>query len=157
MKTLVLGIGNLIRGDDAVGIRIAQELARQVNAADIDVKYVCSDGLNLLELIIGYDKLIVVDAIMIDGDKVGEVYRLKPQEIGASYFPPISAHHFNLGGTIEMGKQLFPNEIPREVIIYAVGAKSNDEITEQMSDKVQEAIPSVANLIMAELGQNPHV
>ena len=48
MRTLVLGIGNPILGDDGVGFHIAQELAREIKDENIDVKDTSVDGLNLL-------------------------------------------------------------------------------------------------------------
>ena len=53
MKTLVLGMGNPILGDDGIGFYIAQELAKEINDENIDVKDTSVNGLNLLELIVG--------------------------------------------------------------------------------------------------------
>ena len=83
MKTLVLGIGNPILGDDGVGFHIAQELAKEIKDENIDVKDTSAGGLNLLELIAGYDKLILIDAIMTENGEAGEIYQLKPEEIQA--------------------------------------------------------------------------
>ena len=105
MKTLVLGIGNTIRGDDGVGVHVARELAGQVRDYDIEVKDVSFDGLNLLEIIMGYDKLIVIDAIMTGAKNIGEVRRVKPELICAPSCSAISPHHFNLASTIEIGKR----------------------------------------------------
>ena len=84
MRTLVLGIGNPILGDDGIGFHIAQELAKEIKDENIDVKDTSEDGLNLLELIVGYDKLIIIDAIMTEDEEVGGIYRLKPEDTGES-------------------------------------------------------------------------
>ncbi|GAH90757.1 unnamed protein product, partial [marine sediment metagenome] len=108
MRTLVLGIGNPILGDDGIGFHIAQELAKEINDENIDVKDTSVNGLNLLELIVGYDKLIVIDAIMTEDEKVGEIYRLKPRNSSETAWSTISLHHLNLATTIQIGKKLFP-------------------------------------------------
>jgi len=64
VRTLVLGIGNPFLGDDGIGFDIAQELARVIKDENVDVKDASLPGLNLLELIVGYDKAIIIDAIM---------------------------------------------------------------------------------------------
>ena len=151
MRTLVLGIGNPILGDDGIGFHIAQELAKEIKDENIDVKDTSVNGLNLLELIVGYDKLIVIDAIMTEDEKVGEIYRLKPRNSSETAWSTISLHHLNLATTIEIGKKLFPKEMPGEVIIFAIGAQEVTEVTGEMTARVKEAIPRAINLVLEEL------
>jgi len=154
MKTLVLGIGNSILGDDGVGVHAAQELAKKIKDENIDVRDVSIDGLNLLELILGYDKLIVIDAVLTEREKVGEVYRFRPENVYDPSHSAISPHHFNLATTIEIGKKLFPEEMPGEVIAFAVGTEEATMVTEEMTDRVKDAIPIVVNLVLEELNLN---
>ncbi len=154
MKTLVLGIGNSILGDDGVGVRVAQELAGKIKNDNIDVRDVGIDGLNLLDLILGYDKLIVIDAVLTEREKVGEVYRFKPENVYDPSRSAISPHHFNLATTIEMGKKLFPGRMPEEVIAFAVGTEEATMVTEEMTGRVKDALPIVVNLVLEELNLN---
>ena len=154
MKTLVLGIGNSILGDDGVGVHAAQELAEKIKDENIDVRDVSIDGLNLLELILGYDKLVVIDAVLTEREKVGEVYRFRPENVYDPSRSAISPHHFNLATTIEIGKKLFPEEMPGEVIAFAVGTEEATMVTEEMTDRVKDAIPIVVNLVLEELNLN---
>ncbi|MDD5590864.1 MAG: hydrogenase maturation protease [Dehalococcoidales bacterium] len=154
MKTLVLGIGNSILGDDGVGVRVAQELAGKIKNDNIDVRDVGIDGLNLLELILGYDKLIVIDAVLTEREKVGEVYRFKPEKVYDPSRSAISPHHFNLATTIEIGKKLFPGRMPKEVIAFAVGTEEATMVTEEMTGRVKNALPIVVNLVLEELNLN---
>lgn len=151
MKTLVLGIGNTILGDDGVGIRAAEELAGKIKDENIDVRGVSIDGLNLLELILGYDKLIVIDALLTEREKVGEIYRFIPENIYDPSRSAISPHHFNLATTIEIGKKLFPGMMPKDVIAFAVGTEEATVVTEKMTDSVEKSIPKVVNLVLDEL------
>jgi len=151
MKTLVLGIGNPILGDDGIGFHIAQELAEKIKDENIEVKATTVNGLNLLELIAGYDKLIVIDAIMTEDGKAGEIYKLKPEGIGEPACSTISTHHLNLANTIELGKRIFPEEMPEEVTIFAVGTQQVAKVTEEMTEKVREAIPKIVSLVLEEI------
>ena len=154
MKTLVLGIGNLILGDDGVGVQVAQELSRTIKDENVDVKDVSVDGLNLLELMVGYDRLIVIDAIVTESGEAGEIYRLKPEKVCEPSPSAISPHHFNLVTTLEIGKKLFPNEIPREITVFAVNTREVTRVTEEMTEPVKEAIPKVVALVLEELSSN---
>lgn len=109
------------------------------------------DGLNLLELIVGYDRLVVIDAIMTEVGEVGEIYRIKPENVCGPSCSAISPHHFNLATTIEIGKKLFPMKMPEEIIVFAVGTREVARVTEEMTSKVKEAIPKVVNLVLEQV------
>lgn len=152
MRTLILGIGNTIMGDDAFGAHVARELSMRIADEDIDVRDVSFDGLNLLDLFVGYDRLIVIDAIMTENGEVGTVYRLKPENVCDPSRSAISPHHFNLSTTIEIAKRLFPDEMPEEVTVFAVAIRDVERITEEMTDRVEQAIPEVVDLVLKEVG-----
>ena len=153
MRTLVLGIGNPILGDDGVGFHIAQELAREVKDENIDVKDTSAGGLNLLELIVGYDKVIIIDAIMTKDGEAGEIYQLRPADVGETAQSTISAHHLDLLAMIKLGKELFPGKMPEEVKVLAVGVQEVAWVTEELTGKVKEAVPMAVNLVLEEIAQ----
>lgn len=151
MKTLVLGIGNPLLGDDGIGFHIAQELATQIKDENIDVKDTSVDGLNLLELIIGYDKVIIIDAIMAKGGKVGEIYKLRPEDLVETVHFTTSPHNANLAMVIEIGRKILAEQMPGEIVVFAVDIKPVPKFTEEMTEKVRAAIPKAVNLISQEL------
>jgi len=70
MKTLLIGMGNPILSDDAVGVRLATDFKNRLDGTPgLDVMEECSvGGLNILEIVAGYDRLIVIDSIKtVDG------------------------------------------------------------------------------------------
>jgi hydrogenase maturation protease len=152
VKTLVLGIGNSILGDDGVGVHVAREVGARVNDKNVDVRDVGVDGLNLFDFILGYDRLVVIDAILTERAEVGEVYRLKAERVIDPSRSAISSHHFDLGTTLDIGKRLFPNQIPEEVVVYAVGTEEAACISEQMSPRVERAVPKAVSLVLEEIG-----
>ena len=81
MKTLVLGIGNDILGDDGVGIHIAREVAQRITSADVTVEETGAAGLSLLERIKGYQRLIIADALLTDKTEVGKIHRLTLKDL----------------------------------------------------------------------------
>ena len=154
MRTLVLGIGNPILGDDGVGFHITQELARKIKDENIDMKVTSIDGLNLLELIVGYDKVIIIDAIMTEDGEVGEIYRLRPENFVKTVHPTTSPHNANLATAIEIGKKSLAEQMPGEIVVFAVNIQEVTEFTEEMTRKVKEAVPKAVNLILAEVASN---
>jgi hydrogenase maturation protease len=153
MKTLVLGIGNPILGDDGVGAHAARKLAGLIEDEAVTVEDASTSGLNLLDIIPGYDKVIIIDAIMTEGGEPGEIYRLRPEECSNSVHLTTSVHDLNLPTVIEMGNKLIPEEMPREIVIFAVEVEEIDRFTEEMSIKVKDAVPKVVDLVLGELGK----
>lgn len=154
MRTLILGIGNPILGDDGVGFHIAQELAKKIKDENIDVKDTSMDGLNLLELIIGYDKVIIIDAIMTEDGEVGKIYRLKPEDTVKTVHPTTSPHNANLATAVGIGKKFFAGQMPAKIVVFAVNIQEVTEFTEEMTREVKEAIPRGVNLVFEEIDSN---
>jgi hydrogenase maturation protease len=152
MKMLVLGIGNPILGDDGVGFHVAQELSKKINRegenTDVDIKDASISGLNLLEMIIGYDKVALVDAIKTKNGNIGEVYKLKPEDFTSTIHVTSSPHDTNLATAIRIGNELAAEQMPKEIVVFGVEVKEVTKFTEEMSEKVKEAIPRVVNLIL---------
>jgi len=151
MKTLVLGIGNPLLGDDGVGFHIAQELANGIKDENIDVKDASIDGLNLIELIIGYDKVIIIDAIMTENGEVGETYKFRPEDIARTVHATTSPHHANLATAIEIGKKYLAEQMPEKIVVIAVEVKEVTRVTEEMTERVKEAVPRAVNLVLEEI------
>ena len=151
MKTLVLGIGNTLLGDDGVGIHAARELATKVNRDDVAILDIGTDGLNLLEVMMGYDRMIVIDAIVTENADIGNIYCLKPEQLYTPSGFSVSPHHFNLATTLEIGRKLFPGEIPEDVTVFAVDTIEATEISEKMTDKVQDALPVLVSRVLEHL------
>ena len=150
MKTLVLGIGNDILGDDGVGIHIARDVARRVSNADVTIEETGAAGLSLLERIKGFQRLIIADAILTDNTEVGKIHRLTLKDL-AKTNDSITPHDAALRTTLEIGNNLFPGEMPTDVVIYGVQTHNVEIVTGEMTKAVKAAVPRVAKMIMAEI------
>ncbi len=150
LKTLVLGIGNTILGDDGIGVRIVRKAAEQYGSSDVSFKETGAAGLNLLDIILGFDKLIVVDAILCKPEDTGKVFRLGPQAIKTSS-GAVSAHSCGLDTALQLATKLNEAQVPREVVIIAVGIQAVGLITETLSPAVEAALPEAVALVLSEV------
>lgn len=151
MKTLVLGLGNPILSDDAVGIRVAREVAGQVRDPQVTVTESSGAGLSLLDSIAGYGRVIIIDAIQTKEGSVGQTYRLGLEGFSLTrYFS--SPHQLNLATTLELGKML-GLAMPKEVTIFAVEAKDVSTFSEKCTPEIERVIPEVVKMVLHELGE----
>jgi hydrogenase maturation protease len=152
VKTLVLGIGNPILGDDGIGFHIVQELAKLIKDDAVEVKDASTSGLILLDIITGYDRVVIIDAIKTEGGESGEIYRLRPEDFFRTVHLTTSAHDANLPTVIEIGNKLIPEEMPHEIVIFAINVEEIEKFTGEMTPGVKEAVPKVINLVLEEIG-----
>jgi len=149
MKTLVLGLGNPILSDDGAGIRVAQEVGKQLNDPQITVAETSAAGLSLLDSIVGYDKVIIIDAIQTKKGQAGQIYRMKSEDFSfAKHFS--SPHQTNLVTALELGKML-GLVMPQKITIFAVEAKDITNFSEKCTPEVEQAIPEVVKMVLEEL------
>lgn len=146
MKTLVLGLGNPILSDDAVGIRIAQGLKQKTSIHD--VVGTSEAGLALLDYAVGYDRLVIIDSIMTKEGKPGELYKL-----GLGDLKPgvnlSSSHGVDIATAFTLGEKLgYP--MPRQVAIYAVEISDNTTLGEECTREVEDRIPFIVRQIAEE-------
>lgn len=149
MKTLVLGLGNPILSDDGAGIRVAQEVGKQLNDPQIAVSETSAAGLSLLDSIVGYDKVIIIDAIQTKEGNIGQIYRMKPEDF--SFAKHLSSpHQINLVTALELGNAL-NLAMPQEITIFAVEAKDIASFSEKCTPEVERAIPEAVKMVLEEL------
>lgn len=148
MKTLVLGLGNPILTDDGVGIRVAEELENRINSGDADVIAASLAGLDLLETLTGYQRVIIIDALQ-TGGAPGEIYRLDPEAF-QSTIHAASPHDVNLATALELGKRL-GLELPQIIDIFAIEAADIVSFSEKCTPEVAKAIPICVEMVLKEL------
>ena len=149
MKTLVLGLGNPILSDDGVGIKVAHEVANQFNSPQVTVAETSAAGLSLLDSIVGYDKVIIIDAVQTREGHAGQIYRMGLQDFSsAKHFS--SPHQINLVTALELGKML-DLAMPQEITIFAVEAKDITNFSEKCTPEVERAIPEAVKMVMEDL------
>jgi hydrogenase maturation protease len=149
MKTLVLGLGNPILSDDGVGIRVAHEVASQVNNPRVTIAETSGAGLSLLDSIAGYDQVVIIDAIQTKEGNTGQIYRLGLEDFSLTkYFS--SPHQINLATALELGRML-GIAMPQKVTIFAVEAKDVTSFSEKCTPEVERVVPEVVKMVLEEL------
>jgi hydrogenase maturation protease len=150
LKTLVLGLGNPILTDDGVGIHVVRSLAGRLNRPDVEVAEASLGGLRLLDVVTGYNWLILVDAIQAGG-QVGQVYRLGPNDLQSSLHAA-SSHDLSLSAALELGRRL-GLVLPEDEAITILAVEVEDVLTfgEVCTPQVQAAIPRAAQMVLEVL------
>jgi len=149
VKVLVLGVGNPILSDDGVGIHVAREL-RKRKLPGIIVEELAASGLELLDVVRGYDKVIIIDAIQTTEGRPGELHILEERDFEKAVHGS-SPHGINIATALALGRKLVPKEMPKEVVFFAIEAEDLVNVTEKLTPKVAKALPKILQEIEKEL------
>jgi len=147
MKALVVGLGNDLLGDDGVGILAARKLSGELSS-EADVIETSLHGLALLDLLVGYDHLIIVDAICTGRFPPGTVVELNPKELQVALGP--SPHYTGLPELITIAGQL-QLEFPREIKVLAVEVADPHTVGGGLSEAVANALGEVITRVKEDL------
>ena len=143
MKTLVAGIGSTIRGDDGVGVRAAREFKAR-SPEGVDVIELGTAGLSLLDFVEGFDRLVVIDAI-VTGAPPGTVTELTGEEVAKAVHLGIG-HEADLPTALSLGQKL-SRHMPTDVTVVAVEAGDITTFSEHLTPEVASAIPDVLSRV----------
>jgi len=161
-RSVIVGVGNPIRSDDAVGIAVArlvhERLAayRNTDRGQVDLIETAVGGFDLIEQLAGYDKAVVIDAIQTEGGRAGDCYVVDlegPLPGGC----PSMTHHVGLMEGLALARVL-AMDVPEYLRVYAVEAADVRTFGTGMTDRVKAAVPQIAEEILAnEFGASPRL
>ncbi|MFO8133851.1 MAG: hydrogenase maturation protease, partial [Thermoplasmatota archaeon] len=146
MATIVLGVGNPICGDDAVGLHVVRALPDRIRDADVIVEEALTGGLPLVERLVGYEHAVIVDSIRDSEADIGEVRRLTPDAFTA--VSDSHPHGVDFGTALEYLEKI-GGEVPDIVVVGVV--IGDCELAEQLSPAVAAAVPRAVDMVLAEL------
>jgi hydrogenase maturation protease len=155
-KILVIGLGNPILTDDGVGVKVAYEVEKTLRddiPESLTITEASVGGLRLMELLVGYDHVILIDALLTpDGGKPGTIHHLTLDDLRdiSPTQHSASAHDTSLVTALEAGKKIGLH-LPTSFSIYAVSVENVLEFSDEPTSAVAAAIPKVTSEVLDEL------
>lgn len=142
MKTLILGIGNVLLGDEGIGVHCIKYLEKQKLPTNVHLLDGGTGGFHLLEYFQKYSRIIMIDATM-DGNPPGTIKIISPKF--SNEFPNVlSSHDIGLKDLLETATLLgtFP-----QIILITVSISEIQSMNLSLSKEVESAIPSIIEKI----------
>ena len=150
MAAIVIGVGNPLLGDDGVGIRVARELSRRLgDRSGVTVTELYAGGLRLMEAMVGFERALVVDAMVSGSCPPGTVRRFAPDELGTTRNLRC-AHDTSLPAALAMGGMLGLS-LPEEIRVWGVEAACCEEFGETLTPPVDRAVPGLVEELARQL------
>jgi hydrogenase maturation protease len=147
-RVLILGVGNLLMGDEGIGVHAVRELSKRALPSHVDVVDGGTAGLEILGLMEGYGRVVIIDAVDA-GLEPGSILRFGPQDVTLEDVDlPLSLHQERVLRVLELADYLGRN--PASVIIYGVQPEDMGWSTE-LSPAVQARLDSLLDAVEKEL------
>lgn len=166
MKTLVIGLGNPILGDDGVGWKVAESVQERLDTkpgyrlpyrplhsktvqhlSSVDVEFASLGGLSLMERLLGYEQVILIDAIETGQNPIGSVSTFPL----TSLMNPMaghsaSTHDVTLLTALQTAEYL-GEKTPKKVDVVAIEAQNVYDFSEELSPPVAAAVPEAVQAV----------
>ncbi len=148
IKTVVLGVGNVLLKDEGVGIHVIHALQDSPLLTNVGVEII--DGgtsPNVLHLLDGADRLVIIDAVE-GGGEPGTIYRFRAGDVEQEGKCVLSMHEMGLLDDLEMMELMDGKR--RDAIIIGVEPKEMG-VGLELSSQLEQKIPQIVKLVLDEI------
>jgi hydrogenase maturation protease len=145
-KTLVLGLGNVLMGDEGIGVYVLRALEKHPLPANIECLDGGTGGFTLLEPLENAERIILIDAAA-DGNPVGTVTRTSPR-FSRDYPPTLTAHDVGMKDLLDM---FYIQGGHHDIVLYAITIDPRQPIRMSLSEDGEKSAAIAVEQILAEL------
>lgn len=145
---LVIGCGNLLAADDGVGLHVIRSLYDDQLPSGVTVIEAGCPGLNLLDLWDGFDRVIIVDAVM-SGAPPGTLHSFDALLLPPREVMPVSSHGINVIDAVELARKL--GKLPKQLLIIGVEIANEEAFQAGLSPRVADAVPKARDCVLEEI------
>ena len=145
-KTLVLGLGNVLMGDEGIGVHVVRAIEKHTLPENVECLDGGTGGFILLEPLENAGRVLLIDAAA-DGNPLGTVTRTTPQ-FSRDYPPTLTAHDVGVKDLLDV---FYMQGGGRKVVLYAITIDPRQPISMSLSDLGAQAAERAVKQILAEL------
>lgn len=149
VTTLVLGLGNILMGDEGIGVYVVRALEKHALPAGVECLDGGTGGFTLLEPLEDADRIVLIDAAN-DGNPVGTVTRTTPK-FSRDYPPTLTAHDVGMKDLLDI---FYIQGGHHEIVLYAITIDPKQPIRMSLSPEGEVAAEAAVQSILSELHSN---
>jgi len=150
-KTLILGLGNDILTDDGIGPRLVHDLSQMIINKNVQFDTACCGGLEIMEHIKGYEKVVFIDAFHTPEGNPGDVFYFVPAEFRETSNLS-NLHDINFLTALELGNTL-NMDLPSDLHIIAIKIIEDLEFSEEFTEPLKKRYPGILEEVFKLVNQ----
>ena len=127
MKTAIMGFGNPVRSDDAIGIYVIEQLKEELpDSEDISIFDMGTAAFEVLFGLKGHDKIILVDGVLNSNEPVGTLFKVPAEEVmkAPQDDPLVFLHGMKWDQALSYTKKILQDEYPEDIQVYLVAIEN---------------------------------
>jgi hydrogenase maturation protease len=146
MNVLVVGVGNILMGDDGVGVRVVHEIGRRFHLPEgVEILDGGTSGLELLSYFSDRELVVIVDAVK-SGLPPGTVVKVEGEDVPARFMTKISPHQLGLSDVLAAAR--ISGKLPKKMALFGIEPKRVElrlDLSEEVEMNFEKLIDSVRN------------
>lgn len=153
MKTAIMGFGNPVRSDDAVGIYVIEQLKKIIGANEnINIFDMGTAAFEVLFELKNHEKIILIDAVINSKEPVGTLFKLPAEEVirAPKDDPMVFLHGMKWDQALSYAKKILQDKYPDDIQVYLI-AINNTRLEVELSQEVQNAGDQVVEKVLSDL------
>lgn len=153
LKTAIMGFGNPVRSDDAVGIYVIDQLKKLIeDSPQISLFDMGTSAFEVLFKLKGHQKIRIVDAVVNTGEEPGTIYKVPAEEVrkAPEDDPMVFLHSLKWDQALSYARKIMGEAYPDDIAVYLI-AVDNTRLQIQLSDEVRSAGEKVVHYLMEEI------
>jgi hydrogenase maturation protease len=153
IKTAIMGFGNPVRSDDAVGCYVIEQLQKKGFESDNNSLFDMGTGaFEVLFKLLGHDRIIIVDAVINTGEPVGTLYKVPAHEIQGAIQddPMVFLHSIKWDQALSYAKKIMRENYPNDITVYLISV-DNTRLDIELSDEVRRAGDKAVDYIIEQI------
>ena len=144
--TLIIGCGNLLRGDDGVGPVLVRRLFELGLPPGIRLADGGTAGMDVAFAMEGARQVVIVDACK-SGSQAGDIFEIPGEEIETPPLEAINLHAFRFDHAIAFGRWLLKERYPEKVTVFLIEAQQINP-GEPLSEPVAQSMEKLCRLLL---------
>jgi len=150
VKTLILGVGNILQKDEGIGVRAVEILQERFEIRD-DIRILDGGtmGLDLLPFIEGYDNLLIIDAVKTGGEP-GTIVRIEGDDVPRFLSTKLSVHQIGLPDMLSAATMM--GIMPEKTCLIGIQPETIESGIE-LSGSVEKRMEDIINAVLEKLEQ----
>ncbi len=152
-KITIMGFGNPVREDDAVGIYAIQKLKERLEESEhLQIFDMGTAAFEILFKLKGQDRIILIDAVVNTGEKTGTLYKVPASELEGKIEddPLLFLHSLKWDQALSYAKKILQDDYPKNIEVYLI-AVQNTRFNTEMTEEARKGADKVVEIILQEL------
>ena len=146
---MILGIGNNILTDDGIGFRLVDDLRKMISDPDLDYEKACCGGLEIIDYIRDFKRVIFIDAIRTREGKPGDVYYFIPSDFRDTLHLS-NLHDVSFLTALKLGRTL-NLDLPDDLHIIAIEIIEDMEFSEEFTPQLKKKYPEILEKVLEKV------